>query len=100
MSLVCEIEIKGLKMKKKLIFLIIFVLIFIVNGKANEAIPINLVSFDDSSSIGEIQKIEANINLASEYEQNKRNVLEPITMLTLGAVLVGLAGFGRKKFKK
>ena len=87
-------------MKKTLIFLIIFIFILLVNGTANEAVSINLVSFDNSSSIGEIQEIEANTNLGSGYEQNKRNVLEPITMLTLGAGLVGLAGFERKRFKK
>jgi hypothetical protein len=96
-SLVCEIEIKGLKMKKIVIFLITFVLIFIVNGNANETVSIKLVSFDNSSSVGEIQEVEANTNLVSKYEQNKRTLLEPISMLALGVLLVSLGTFIRKK---
>lgn len=96
-SLVCEIEIKGLKMKKIVIFLITFVLIFIVNGNANETVSINLVSFDNYLSVEEIQKVEANTNLASEYEQKKRTVLEPISMLALGVFLISFGAFIRKK---
>ena len=95
--LVCKIEIKRLKMKKNVIFLIIFVLVFIVNGNANETVSINFISYDNSPSVGEIQKFKAKTNLASEYEQNNRAILETITMLILGVGLISLGTFIRKK---
>ena len=84
-------------MKQNAIFLFAFLLILSVNGNATQIVPIDLVSFDNSSSVGEIHNIGANITSEPKLEQSMRAVPEPMTMLILGACLVGLGAFARKK---
>ena len=84
-------------MKKIVIFLITFLLVIIVNGNADEKIPIDLVSFENLSPVGEIHNIKANTNSEPGLEQNKDSVPEQINMLALGASLIGIGAFIRKK---
>jgi PEP-CTERM motif len=84
-------------MNKIEIFLFIFLLILSVNGNTTEIIPIDLVLFDNSSSVGEIHTIGANKASNPESEQTLRAVPEPMTLLILGAGLIGLGIFARKE---
>jgi len=85
-------------MKKIAIFLFACLLILSVNGNATEIVPIDLVLFDNSSSVGEIHNIGANTTSEPKLEQSMLDVPEPMNMLILGAGLVGLGAFARKKF--
>jgi len=84
-------------MKKNTIFLFAFLLILSVNGNATQIIPIDLVLFDNSSSIGGIHNIGANLTSEPKLDQSIRAVPEPLSMFILGACLVGLGAFARKK---
>jgi hypothetical protein len=84
-------------MKKNVIFLFAFLLILSVNGNATQIVPIDLVLFDNSSSVGQIHNIGANTTSEPKLEQSMRAVPEPMTMLILGASLVSLGTFARKK---
>ena len=83
-------------MKKIAIFLFTFFLILGVNGNATKIVPIDLVSFHNSSSVEENYNILAETTSEPESKQGMRAVPEPITMLILGAGLVGLGAFARK----
>jgi hypothetical protein len=83
-------------MKKIVILLFVFLLILSLNGNAAET-PIDLVSFDNSSSVEKIHNIPANKTSDLELEQSMHAIPEPITMFILGAGLIGLGIFSRKK---
>ncbi|MDH4206809.1 MAG: hypothetical protein OEV45_14910 [Desulfobacteraceae bacterium] len=83
-------------MKKIEVFLFAFLLILSVNGNATEIVPIDLVSFDNPSSVEENYNIGAETTSGPESKQGMRAVPEHITMLILGVGLIGLGVFGRK----
>lgn len=84
-------------MKKIVILLFVFLLILSLNGNAAETVPIDLVSFDNSSSVEKIHNIPANKTSDLELEQSMHAIPEPIAMFILGAGLIGLGIFSRKK---
>jgi PEP-CTERM motif len=90
-------ETQELLMKIVSVFLFTFLLMLSVNGNATEKGPINLVSLDTSSIAEENYNIEAETISEPKLAQRKPALPEPISMLLLGAGLVGLGAFARKK---
>ena len=84
-------------MKKIAIFLLAYILVLSVNGNTAETVPIDLASFDNSSSVGEIHNIGANTTSELKLGQSMRFPPEPIIMLILGFWLMVFAAFWRKK---
>lgn len=84
-------------MDKIKIYLITLLFVFLINGNASELVPIDLASFDNSSFVEESYNIKANTNSGPELNQNKLAVPESLNMLILGASLIGLWLFIRKK---
>jgi hypothetical protein len=101
-------------MKKIAVFIFVFLLFLSVNGNTTELFSLDLELFDPSSKIVPvdadflhgISSVEVFFNhlnriiSSTELKPGLGAVAEPITMLILGAGLVGLGALGRKRFKK
>lgn len=87
-------------MKTIVAFLFAFLLILSGSGNATEKGTIDLVSFDNSSSVVENYKIEAETISEPKLEQKRSALPESISMFFLGAGLVSLGTFARKKVSR
>ena len=84
-------------MKTTILFLFAFIFVLSLRGNVFENGPINLVSADNSPFVVENYNINAATISEPMLEQRMPGVPEPIKMLFIGAGLIGLGVFARRK---
>ena len=86
-------------MKTIVVFLFAFLLIISVNGNATEKGSIDLVSVSYSPFVIENYNMIPETISAPALNQRMHNIPEPVILLILGAGLVSLGVFARRKLE-
>ena len=84
-------------MKTTIVFLFAFLFVLSLRGNVSENGLINLVSADNSPFVVENYNIKAATISEPMLDQRMNGAPEPIKMLFIGAGLIGLGVFARRK---